>query len=107
FCYVGVTATSLLFFVTGPLYLAGAVLFLIANIGFGASNVLYNAFLNDVTTADRRDAISSRGYALGYLGGGVLLGLDLLLLLNAARLGVSREFAVRLSLLSAGIWWGG
>src|SRR5580765_2655952 len=58
FCYTGVAATCLLFFVTGPLYLAGAVLFVTANLSFGASNVLYNAFLNDVTTADRRDAVS-------------------------------------------------
>jgi UMF1 family MFS transporter len=106
FCYLGVTATCLLFFVSGGLYLAGALLFVAGNVSFGASNVLYNAFLNDITTADRRDAVSSRGYAMGYLGGGVLLGLNLLLLTYAGALGISRELAVRLSLLSAGMWWG-
>ena len=107
FCYTGVAATCLLFLIGGSRYLAGALLFVIANLSFGASNVLYNAFLNDVTSAERRDAVSSRGYALGYLGGGVLLGLDLLLLLYAGRLGLSRSAAVRVSLLSAGVWWGG
>jgi UMF1 family MFS transporter len=107
FCYIGATATCLLFFVTGRWYLAGGALFVVANLGFGASIVLYNAFLNDITTSDRRDQVSSRGYALGYLGGGLLLALNLALMLNAARLGLSRGLAVRISLLSAGLWWGG
>jgi len=107
FCYVGVAATCLLVFVTGRLYLMGILLFVVANLSFGASIVLYNAFLNDITTPDRRDQVSSRGFAMGYLGGGLLLGLNLLLLLYAGPLGISQEFAVRLSLLSAGLWWGG
>jgi UMF1 family MFS transporter len=107
FCYIGATATCLLFFVTGRWYLAGGALFVVANLGFGASIVLYNAFLNDITTSDRRDQVSSRGYALGYLGGGLLLALNLALMLKAAPLGLSRGLAVRISLLSAGVWWGG
>ena len=107
FCYIGATATCLLFFVTGGWYLAGGALFVVANLGFGASIVLYNAFLNDITTSDRRDQVSSRGYALGYLGGGLLLALNLALMVNAAPLGLSRGLAVRISLLSAGVWWGG
>jgi UMF1 family MFS transporter len=89
------------------LYLPGGALFVAANLGFGASIVLYNAFLNDITTPDRRDEVSSRGYALGYLGGGMLLAVNLALMLNAEALGLSRELAVRISLLSAGVWWGG
>lgn len=107
FCYTGATATCLLFFVTGHRYLLGAVLLVVANLSFGAALVLYNAFLNEITTPDRRDAVSSRGFALGYLGGGILLGLNLLLILNADALGLGRGTAVRLSLLSAGVWWGG
>jgi UMF1 family MFS transporter len=106
-CYVGTTATCLLFFMNGRVYLAGGALFVIANVAFGGSIVLYNAFLNDISTLDRRDEVSSRGYAFGYLGGGVLLALNLLLMLNASALGMSRGFAVRVSLLSAGLWWGG
>ncbi len=73
FCYVGSAATCLMFFVTDNRYLAGGFLLVVANLCFGASLVLYNAFLNEITTEDRRDNVSSRGYALGYLGGGVLL----------------------------------
>lgn len=106
-CYFGAAATCLMFFVPGQSYVAIGLLFVVANLCYGASLVLYNAFLNDITTPDRRDAASSRGYALGYLGGGVLLAVNLALVLNASALGLSQPLAVRISLLSAGLWWGG
>lgn len=107
FCYLGVAATCLMFAVTGSLYIAGGVLFIIANLSFGAALVFYNAFLPEITTEDERDKVSSRGFALGYLGGGLLLALNLLLVQFAPTLGISTGMAVRLSLLSAGVWWGG
>ncbi|HEY0367013.1 MAG TPA: MFS transporter [Pyrinomonadaceae bacterium] len=106
FCYLGVVANCLLFFIQGNLYLAGGVLFIVANICFGASLVFYNAFLPEITTDDQADKVSSRGYAYGYLGGALLLVFNLLLVLQAERLGISTGLAVRLSLLSAGVWWG-
>jgi UMF1 family MFS transporter len=107
FCYVGSAATCLLFFVTEGRYLAGGLLLIVANLCFGAALVLYNAFLNDIASVDRRDQVSSRGYALGYLGGGVLLLANLALVQSAGALGISDALAVRLSLCSAGLWWGG
>jgi UMF1 family MFS transporter len=107
FCYGGVAATCLLFLVTGRRYLAGGALLIVANFAFGVTIVLYNAFLNDITTEDRRDRVSSRGYALGYLGGGLLLAANLVLVSVSDRLEISKELAVRISLLSAGMWWGG
>jgi MFS transporter, UMF1 family len=107
FCYIGVVATCLFFFISGDLYLLGAFLFIIANLSFGASIVLYNAYLPDICTEDRTDKVSSRGFAWGYFGGGVLLALNLALVQFAPRLGLSTGLAVRLSLLSAGLWWGG
>jgi UMF1 family MFS transporter len=107
FCYGGVTATCLLYFVSGRRYLLGALLLIVANFAFGVTIVLYNAFLNDITTIDRRDKVSSQGYALGYLGGGLLLAANLGLVVTSDRLGISSGLAVRISLLSAGLWWGG
>jgi MFS transporter, UMF1 family len=107
FCYVGVAATCLMFFVTQQIYWMGGLLFIIANLGFGAAVVFYNSFLNDITTEDQRDKVSSRGFAYGYLGGGLLLGLSFVLVNSAARFGLDTLMAVRLSLLAAGIWWGG
>jgi MFS transporter, UMF1 family len=114
FCYTGVVATCLMFFVTGKLYLWGALLFVVANLSFGGAVVLYNSFLPEITTEDQRDKVSSRGFALGYLGGGLLLALNFLMVGAALPLlapygfseGEARGLAVRLSLLSAGVWWG-
>lgn len=103
---VGVMATSLLFFVEGEGYLLGAGLFLVANLVFGASIVIYNSFLVDISTPEERDRVSSIGWGLGYLGGGTLLALNLYLYTNAAALGQNENLAVRISLCSAGIWWG-
>ena len=107
FCYIAVAANCLMFFIQGNLYLLGGLLFIIANVGFGASIVFYNAFLPEITTEDQTDKVSSRGFAYGYLGGAILLVLNLMLVLRAEQLGMSAGLAVRLSLLSAGVWWGG
>jgi UMF1 family MFS transporter len=107
FCYLSVIASCLLFFVQGNHYLAGGILFIVANICFGASIVFYNAFLPEITTDDQADKVSSRGFAYGYLGGAILLVFNLILVLQAERLGISTGLAVRFSLLSAGVWWGG
>lgn len=106
FCYIGVVATSLMFFVDGSLYWLGGFLFIVANLSFGAALVFYNGFLNEITTEDQRDKVSSRGYAYGYLGGGLLLALNFLLVKSAPRLGMDAFMAVRISFLSAGVWWG-
>jgi MFS transporter, UMF1 family len=106
FCYIGVAATCLFFFLTGDLYLLGALLFVIANLSFGAAIVLYNAFLPDICTVDQTDKISSRGFAFGYLGGGILLALNLALVVLGPSIGIPTGLAVRISLLSAGLWWG-
>src|ERR1051326_4934056 len=107
FCYFAVVANCLMFFIQGNLYLLGGLLFIIANVGFGASVVFYNAFLPEIATEDQTDKVSSRGFAYGYFGGALLLVLNLLLVLRAEQLGMSAGLAVRLSLLSAGVWWGG
>ena len=72
---------------------------------FGASVVFYNAFLPDIAAVGDRDAVSSRGWALGYLGGGLLLALDLWLFSAAPRLGWDPVQVVRINLASAGVWW--
>lgn len=106
FCYIAVVANCLMFFIKDDLYLFGGVMFIVANVCFGAALVFYNAFLPEITTEDQSDKVSSRGFAYGYLGGAILLALNLLLVLRAEHLGMSTGLAVRLSLLSAGVWWG-
>src|SRR6202035_3175559 len=55
---------------------------------------------------EQRDAVSSKGWGIGYLGGGLLLALNLVLYLKAAKIGLSEAMAVRISLSSSGVWWG-
>jgi UMF1 family MFS transporter len=105
FAYIGALATLGMYFLQGTNYLLGGVLFLVANLGFGASVVFYNAFLPDIAAPDERDHVSSVGWALGYLGGGLLLGLNLALFSKSADLGLSTGEAVRINLASAGLWW--
>jgi len=106
FCYMGVIAGALLFFVTES-YVACSVLFIVSNMSFAAANVFYNAFLIDITTEDQRDKVSSYGYGLGYLSGFLVLVLNLLFLNYAESMfGIDTGTAVRISFLGASLWWG-
>ena len=105
FAYVGAIATMGMYLIQGSAYLLGGFLFLVANLSFGASIVVYNAFLPEIADPDERDRVSSRGWALGYLGGGLLLGANLVLFSMHESLGLSAAYAVRISLLSAAAWW--
>jgi UMF1 family MFS transporter len=105
FAYTGAAATVALLFVTGDRYLLGGALFLVANITFGASVVVYNSFLPQIASPDQRDAASSIGWAVGYLGGGLLLALNVAAVLGGEPLGWSAGTVARWSIASAGLWW--
>jgi len=105
FAYIGAVSTMALYLVQDSAYLFGGLLFVVANLSFGASIVVYNAFLPEIAEPDERDRVSSHAWALGYLGGGLLLGANLALFSAHDSLGLSGGQAVRISLLSAGAWW--
>src|SRR5215207_1084471 len=105
FAFIGAIATMLMFFITGSLWWLGGVLFIIANLAFGAAIVFYNAYLPDIASEEERDRVSSYGWAMGYLGGGILLALNLAFFIFSEDLGVPGDLAVRINLASAGIWW--
>ena len=105
FAFAGALATSLLGLVDVSNWRLGVALFIAANICFGASVVVYYAYLPQIAATEERDALSSRGWAFGYLGGGTALALHLLLYLGHDAIGMSEDTAVRLVFVSAGLWW--
>jgi UMF1 family MFS transporter len=104
--YLGAATTVGFLWVDSERYWLGGVLFVAANLCFGISVVMYNAFLPELAAPHERDMVSARGWAIGYLGGGTLLGLNLLFLGVSEQWGIPPEHAVRLCLASAGVWWG-
>ncbi len=105
FATFGAAATIAMFFVTGPTWWLGGVLFILANLAFGAAIVFYNAYLPDIASEDRRDGVSSYGWAMGYLGGGLLLLANLVVFQFREQIGLDGGLAVRINLASAGVWW--
>ncbi len=105
FAWVGSLAAMSMFFLSGSNWQLGVLLLVVANLCLGSSIVVYDALLVRIAHPDDRDAVSSRGWALGYLGGGLLLALNLGLLQLHESIGISEGMAVRISLLSAGVWW--
>jgi UMF1 family MFS transporter len=105
FATLGALMTILMFVVSGSLWWLGGLLFVLANLAFGASIVLYNSYLPDIASEDQRDRVSSYGWAMGYLGDGILLALNLAFFTFRAKLGVPTELAIRINLASAGVWW--
>ena len=105
FATIGAVATILMFFVTAPLWWLGGVLFIVANLAFGASIVFYNSYLPDIASEDQRDRVSSYGWAMGYLGDGLLLLLNLGLYMFSDKIGIPKVLAIRINLASAGVWW--
>lgn len=108
FCYLG-SASSLGLFLIGPGDVELAlILFFLANIGFVSGNVFYDAFLPHIASPEEQDVVSGKGYAYGYAGGGILFILHLILVQFHANFGIEDvTLALRISLGSVGVWWGG
>ncbi|WP_433407384.1 MFS transporter [Saccharomonospora azurea] len=105
FAFLGSAASALLFFVSEDRWELGVALYMLGNIGYGASIVTYYSFLPDIATPDERDDVSSRGWAFGYLGGGVALAAQLAFYLSHESFGISESMAVRICYLTSGLWW--
>ena len=105
FAFLGAASTILMFTIRPGGHWWAGLLFLVANVAFGASIVFYNSYLPNIASEDRRDAVSSYGWAMGYLGGGLLLLLNLVMYLFSGKLGLDSSTVARISLASAGVWW--
>jgi UMF1 family MFS transporter len=106
FLAIGATATAAMYFITRGDWVLALGLFVVANVGVAGSIVFYESLLPHLVEEDELDRVSSAGYALGYLGGGVLLAINILMMSKPAWFGLpDREVAVRASLASVAVWW--
>jgi UMF1 family MFS transporter len=97
---IGIAATALLILVDTGDWLMASLFFVFGRIGFTAANVFYDALLPHVAREDDQDRVSTRGYAMGYLGGGLLLAINVVMLQF-----LPGTWGARLSFLSVAIWW--
>jgi len=106
FAVVGAVASMALFIPHGDMYTLAGFIYIIGNIGFAGANIFYNALLPHVATKDDIDQVSTRGYALGYLGGGILLIINVVMFQFPEMFGIPEgDMAVRLSFVTVGLWW--
>lgn len=108
FMVLGVVATALLFFTQGEgSWLIASIIFVFANIGFAGSLVYYDALLPHVANADEIDQVSSKGYMMGYIGGGILLAVNLGMIMFVPTLvpALTKGLMTRLSFVTVAIWW--
>lgn len=102
FVGIGILSTGLLVLVETGDWMLASILFVLGRVGFSGANVFYDALLPHVARKEDQDRVSTRGYAMGYLGGGILLAINVVMIQF-----FPGTWGPRLSFLSVAIWWGG
>ena len=106
FLGIGAIATGAMYFITRGDWLFALVLFVVGNVGVASSIVFYESLLPHLVPEQELDRVSSAGYAVGYIGGGMLLAINVLMMAHPGLFGLpDRETAVRASLASVAVWW--
>ena len=106
FLLIGVTATLLMATIGEGDWLYALILFVIGNIGVASTLVFYDSLLPHIAAPDELDRVSTAGFAIGFIGGGVLLLINLAWILSPSTFGLSGTVAaIKLSLASVGVWW--
>jgi len=107
FCYLGAASCAGLFFFTKDTLTASTFVFIAATVGFSGSIVFYNSYLPEISSEEKFDSLSARGFSMGYVGSVILLIACLIIITFNKELGLEKGFATRLSFLLTGIWWAG
>jgi UMF1 family MFS transporter len=103
FVILGVTGTALLILVSTGDWVLASLCYILGSIGFSGANVFYDSLLPHITTPENIDRVSSKGYALGYLGGGIMLAINLGMIMFAPD--HLTEWMSRISFLMVAVWW--
>jgi UMF1 family MFS transporter len=106
FLAIGAAATAAMFLISRGEWLFALTLFVIGNVGVAGSIVFYESLLPHLAGPEELDRVSTAGYAMGYVGGGVLLAINIVMMAKPAWFGLAdKETAVRASLASVAVWW--
>ena len=106
FALIGILSTSFLFFIPYGNWQWSLIIFGLSVIGFSGANIFYDSLLLDVSSNEDRNFVSSLGYALGYLGGGILFLINVLMYLYPSFFGLSSQAeGILYSFLSVALWW--
>jgi len=106
FLAIGAAATGAMFFISRGEWLFALTLFVVGNVGVAASIVFYESLLPHIAPLDQLDRVSTAGYAIGYVGGGVLLAINIVMMARPEWFWLpDRDTAVRASLASVAVWW--
>jgi UMF1 family MFS transporter len=106
FAALGIVGTGLFVILGDDSYVLGSILFIIGNVGFAGANVFYESLLPHIAQKDDIDQVSTRGYALGYVGGGILLVVNVLWYMKPEWFFMgSVGTALRASFFSVAVWW--
>ena len=106
FALLGVLSTGYLYFIPQGDWVIAASLYALAVVGFSGGNIFYDSLIVSVSKQEQRHKVSSLGFSMGYLGGGLLFVINVLMYLNPAWFGLSSQSeAILWSFLSVAIWW--
>lgn len=105
FTFIAIIFTGSLAFINEGDWVLCLVLYILTVIGYNGSTLIYDAFLTDVTTDERMDMISSKGFAYGYIGGTIPFLFSVLMILFAPKLNISVIFVTKISFIITAIWW--
>jgi len=107
FCYMGVVMTGGLYMVGQGQWQMAVMVYIAASVGFMGANIFYDSLLPSVASKEKMNYVSSLGFALGYIGGGLLFLINVLMYLHPQWFGIAdAATAIKLSFLSVAVWWG-
>ena len=106
FAFIGIISTGALSMVGQGYWKMAAVFYVVASVGFMSANIFYDSLLPSVASKQKRDFVSSLGYSLGYIGGGILFLVNVAMYLKPQFFGIAdAPSAIKLSFLTVAVWW--